>query len=147
MFKYNFVSHSENDTIKFADEFASKLDAHSIIVLSGDLGSGKTKFTEGILKHFGLEDEVSSPTFTIVNEYDSKNFKIFHFDLYRLADVDEFYAIGGEEYLQNGLCIFEWGEMIEEILQTHYIKITFSRDGENTDLRNLRIEEIDKWEF
>ena len=73
--------------------------------------------------------------------------KIFHFDLYRLADVDEFYAMGGEEYLQNGLCIFEWGEMIEEILQTHYIKITFSRDGENTDLRNLRIEEIDKWEF
>ena len=52
--------------------------------------------------------------------------------------------MGGEEYLQNGLCIFEWGEMIEEILQTHYIKITFSRDGENTDLRNLRIEEIDK---
>ena len=147
MLKYNFVSHSENDTIKFADEFASKLDAHSIIVLSGDLGSGKTKFTEGILKHFGLEDEISSPTFTIVNEYDSKDFKIFHFDLYRLADVDEFYAMGGEEYLQNGLCIFEWGEMIEEILQTHYIKITFSRDGENTDLRNLRIEEIDKWEF
>ena len=144
MLKYNFVSHSENDTIKFADEFASKLDAHSIIVLSGDLGSGKTKFTEGILKHFGLEDEISSPTFTIVNEYDSKDFKIFHFDLYRLADVDEFYAMGGEEYLQNGLCIFEWGEMIEEILQTHYIKITFSRDGENTDLRNLRIEEIDK---
>ena len=144
MLKYNFVSHSENDTIKFADEFASKLDRHSIIVLSGDLGSGKTKFTEGVLKHFGLEDEISSPTFTIVNEYDAKDFKIFHFDLYRLADVDEFYAMGGEEYLQNGLCIFEWGEMIEEILQTRYTKITFSRDTENTDFRNLRIEEIDK---
>ena len=142
MQEYNFVSHSENDTIKFADEFASKLDGHSIIVLSGDLGSGKTKFTEGILKHFGLEDEISSPTFTIVNEYDAKDFKIFHFDLYRLADVDEFYAMGGEEYLQNGLCIFEWGEMIEEILQTRYTKITFSRDTENTDFRNLRIEEI-----
>ena len=147
MQEYNFVSHSENDTIKFADEFASKLDAHSIIVLSGDLGSGKTKFTEGVLKHFGLEDEISSPTFTIVNEYDAKDFKIFHFDLYRLADVDEFYAMGGEEYLQNGLCIFEWGEMIEEILQTRYTKITFSRDTENTDFRNLRIEEIDKWKF
>ena len=144
MQEYNFVSHSENDTIKFADEFASKLDAHSIIVLSGDLGSGKTKFTEGVLKHFGLEDEISSPTFTIVNEYDAKDFKIFHFDLYRLADVDEFYAMGGEEYLQNGLCIFEWGEMIEEILQTRYTKITFSRNTENTDFRNLRIEEIDK---
>lgn len=144
MQEYNFVSHSENDTIKFADEFASKLDSHSIIVLSGDLGSGKTKFTEGVLKHFGLEDEISSPTFTIVNEYDAKDFKIFHFDLYRLADVDEFYAMGGEEYLQNGLCIFEWGEMIEEILQTRYTKITFSRNTENTDFRNLRIEEIDK---
>ena len=144
MQEYNFVSHSENDTIKFADEFASKLDMHSIIVLSGDLGSGKTKFTEGVLKHFGLEDEISSPTFTIVNEYDAKDFKIFHFDLYRLADVDEFYAMGGEEYLQKGLCIFEWGEMIEEILQTRYTKITFSRDTENTDFRNLRIEEIDK---
>ena len=76
--------------------------------------------------------------------YDAKDFKIFHFDLYRLADVDEFYAMGGEEYLQNGLCIFEWGEMIEEILQTRYTKITFSRNTENTDFRNLRIEEIDK---
>ena len=112
MQEYNFVSHSENDTIKFADEFASKLYRHSIIVLSGDLGSGKTKFTEGVLRHFGLEDELSSPTFTIVNEYDAKDFKIFHFDLYRLADVDEFHAMGGEEYWQNGLCIFEWGVMI-----------------------------------
>jgi len=142
MQEYNFVSHSEEDTIKFADEFAAKLNGHSIIVLSGDLGSGKTKFTEGILKHFGLENEISSPTFTIVNEYDAKNFKIFHFDLYRLADVDEFYAMGGEEYLQNGLCIFEWGEMIEDILQTNYTKITFSRDNDNTDIRKLEIEEI-----
>jgi len=142
MHSYNFVSHSEEDTIKFADEFAANLNGHSIIVLSGDLGSGKTKFTEGILKHFGLENEISSPTFTIVNEYDAKNFKIFHFDLYRLADVDEFYAMGGEEYLQNGLCIFEWGEMIEDILQTNYTKITFSRDNDNTDIRKLEIEEI-----
>ena len=147
MQEYNFVSHSENDTIKFADEFASKLDRHSIIVLSGDLGSGKTKFTEGVLKHFGLEDEISSPTFTIVNEYDANNQKIYHFDLYRLSDIDEFYAIGGEEYLQNGICIFEWGEMIEDILPNSYIKITFSRDSENVDYRKLRIEEINKWEY
>lgn len=141
---YEFISHSENDTIKFAEDFAAKLNNHSIIVLSGDLGSGKTKFTEGLLKHFGLANEISSPTFTIVNEYDTKNFKIYHFDLYRLSDIDEFYAIGGEEYLQNGICIFEWGEMIEEILPTNYMKISFSRDTENTDLRILRIEEIDK---
>ena len=122
------------------EDFAEKLNKHSIIVLSGDLGSGKTKFTEGILKYFGLDDEISSPTFTIVNEYDAKDVKLFHFDLYRLEDIDEFYAIGGEEYLQNGICIFEWGEMIESILPKGYIKITFSRDLENVDLRKLKIE-------
>ena len=137
---YEFISHSENDTIEFAKDFAENLNKHSIIVLSGDLGSGKTKFTEGILKYFGLDDEISSPTFTIVNEYDAKDVKLFHFDLYRLEDIDEFYAIGGEEYLQNGICIFEWGEMIESILPKGYIKITFSRDLENVDLRKLKIE-------
>lgn len=139
---YEFISHSENDTIEFAKNFAKKLNKHSIILLSGDLGSGKTKFTEGILRYFELEDEISSPTFTIVNEYDAKDVKIFHFDLYRLEDIDEFYAIGGEEYLQNGICIFEWGEMIESILQKGYIKITFSRDLENVDLRKLKIEQF-----
>lgn len=144
---HEFISRSEEDTISFADEFASKLNSNSIIILSGDLGSGKTKFTEGILKHFGLENEISSPTFTIVNEYDANNQKIYHFDLYRLSDIDEFYAIGGEDYLQNGICIFEWGEMIEDILPNSYIKITFSRDSENVDYRKLRIEEINKWEY
>lgn len=139
---YEFISHSENDTIEFAKNFAKKLNKHSIIVLSGDLGSGKTKFTEGILRYFELEDEISSPTFTIVNEYDAKDVKLFHFDLYRLEDIDEFYAIGGEEYLQNGICIFEWGEMIESILPKGYIKITFSRDLENVDLRKLKIEQF-----
>ena len=139
---YEFISHSENDTIEFAKDFAEKLNKHSIIVLSGDLGSGKTKFTEGILKYFGLDDEISSPTFTIVNEYDAKDVKLFHFDLYRLEDIDEFYAIGGEEYLQNGICICEWGEMIESILPKGYIKITFSRDLENVDLRKLKIEQF-----
>lgn len=143
-YMYEFISHSENETIEFASDFASKLNNSSIIVLSGDLGSGKTKFTEGVLKYFGLENEISSPTFTIVNEYDANSQKIYHFDLYRLSDVDEFYAIGGEEYLQSGICIFEWGEMIEDILPRAYTKITFSRDLENIDLRRLRIEEINK---
>ena len=139
---YEFISNSEKDTIKFAEDFASKLGNHSVIVLSGDLGSGKTKFTEGVLKYFGLEDEISSPTFTIVNEYHTNNVNIYHFDLYRLSDVDEFYAIGGEEYLQNGICIFEWGKMLENILPKGYTKITFTRDLDNPDFRNLQIEEF-----
>ena len=137
-----FISKNEQDTIKFADKFANNLNKNSIIILSGDLGSGKTKFTEGILRHFGLDNEISSPTFTIVNEYNTSFFNIYHFDLYRLSDIDEFYAIGGEEYLNNGVCIFEWGELIEPILNTPYTKITFSRDENNVDYRKLKIENI-----
>ncbi|MFR7873983.1 MAG: tRNA (adenosine(37)-N6)-threonylcarbamoyltransferase complex ATPase subunit type 1 TsaE [Christensenellales bacterium] len=101
---------------------------------------GKTKFTEGILKHYNLEDEISSPTFTIVNEYNTPNFNIYHFDLYRLSDIDEFFAMGGEEYLHNGACIFEWGQLIEPILDIPYTKISFSRSTENPDYRILKIE-------
>ncbi len=114
-----------------------------IIVLTGDLGSGKTKFTEGILKFFGLEDEISSPTFTIVNEYHSNEQSIYHFDVYRLADVDEFYAIGGEEYFNKGICLIEWGEQIEEILPNNYRKIIFTRDLENENTRVLNFENFD----
>lgn len=137
-----FVSRSEDETINFANDFAKKLNKNSIIILSGDLGSGKTKFTQGILKYYGLENEISSPTFTIVNEYNAKDINIYHFDLYRLEDIDEFYAMGGEEYLQNGICIFEWGEILEPELNVPYIKITFSRDNNNTEYRRLKIENI-----
>ena len=140
MHSYEFISHSEEETIRFADEFASKLNGHSKIVLSGDLGSGKTKFTEGLLRHFGLEDEISSPTFTIVNEYDAPKFKIYHFDLYRLEDTDEFYAIGGDEYFENGICIIEWGELIKDALPKDYIHITFEKDDSDENYRKLKVE-------
>lgn len=134
-----FVSKSENDTIEFANNLASLLKNGDIIVLSGDLGSGKTKFTQGILRHFGLEDEISSPTFTIVNEYHKDDTNIYHFDVYRLTDSDEFYAIGGDEYLNNGICIIEWGEIIEDILPNDYIKISFTKDIENENYRTLEL--------
>lgn len=135
-----FVSKSENDTIEFANNLASLLKNGDIIVLSGDLGSGKTKFTQGVLKHFGLENEISSPTFTIVNEYHKDDTNIYHFDVYRLADSDEFYAIGGDEYLNNGICIIEWGEIIEDILPKDYIKISFTKDIENENYRILELQ-------
>ena len=134
-----FVSNSEKETICFAKKLASKLSIGDIILLSGDLGSGKTKFTEGILTYFGLENEISSPTFTIVNEYYTDNMPIYHFDVYRLSDIDEFYAIGGEEYFSKGICIIEWGELIEEIIPSDYIKIIFSKNLENSNCRILDI--------
>ena len=137
---FNFTSNSELETKQLAKKLASKLNLGDIIVLSGELGSGKTKFTEGILSYFNLSDEISSPTFTIVNEYDTKNVPIYHFDVYRLEDADEFLAIGGEEYFEKGICIIEWGELIQDILPKDYIKISFSRNNENENIRNLTIE-------
>ena len=136
---YEYISHSEQDTIAIANHIAKQLHTGDILILSGDLGSGKTKFTEGILSYFGLENEISSPTFTIVNEYQTKKDKIYHFDVYRLSDIDEFYAIGGEEYFEKGICIVEWGEMIESILPPNYIKIAFSRTPEEENTRKLQI--------
>ena len=136
-----FKSHSEEETRNIAKKFAEKLKVGDIIVLSGDLGTGKTKFTQGILSFFDLEDEISSPTFTIVNEYNAKDgTNIYHFDVYRLSDSDEFLAIGGEEYFEKGICIIEWGEMIEDVLPANYTKIIFERNEESLDERILRIE-------
>ena len=140
MKKNTYISNSENDTKSFAKNLASKLQKGDIIVLTGDLGSGKTKFTEGFLSYFGLENEISSPTFTIVNEYHNNNTHICHFDVYRLNDIDEFYAIGGEEYFEKGICIIEWGEIIENALPENYIKISFSRNSNEENKRILEIE-------
>ena len=97
MKSFNIQSTSSNQTINIAKLFAKYLTTGDTIVLTGELGSGKTKFTEGFLTYFGLENEISSPTFNIVNEYMSDSVNIYHFDVYRLSDTDEFYAIGGEE--------------------------------------------------
>lgn len=134
-----FVSNDEIETKDIASKLASKLSIGDIIILSGELGSGKTKFTEGFLSHWNLQDEISSPTFTIVNEYHSDNTNIYHFDVYRLEDIDEFYAIGGTEYFDNGISIIEWGELIEDILQK-YIKINITKDNNNPDKRYISIE-------
>ena len=142
MVNYLFNSKSEKYTLTFAKKFARKLNKKDVIVLSGDLGSGKTKFTEGILSFFGLENEISSPTFTIVNEYCKDDIKIYHFDVYRLEDSSEFYEIGGDEYYENGICIIEWGEIIEDALPADYIKIDFSRNLEDENSRTLNIQSI-----
>ena len=147
MRQFHFQSENETDTKNFAKLLASHLDKNDVIVLTGDLGSGKTKFVEGILSHFGLENEISSPTFTIVNEYEKNKTKIYHFDVYRLEDSSEFYEIGGEEYFENGICLIEWGELIQDALPKEYLHITFSKDDNNENIRILKIDtNLKKWE-
>ena len=141
---YTFISHSSLETMNFAQKIASELHTGDVVVLSGELGAGKTKFTEGFLKYFGLDNEISSPTFSIVNEYKKNDINIYHFDVYRLEDVDEFYAIGGDEYFSSGICLIEWGEIIEEALPNNYIKITFKKDPSDDNIRYLSIEKMNK---
>ena len=138
---YKFTSHNENETMNFAFNLASKLNIGDVIVLSGDLGSGKTKFTEGFLKYFGLENEISSPTFTIVNEYDSGRLKLNHFDVYRVSDPDEIYAIGFDDYIfSDAVSIIEWANYIEEILPKDFLHIYIEKDLEKgEDYRKITI--------
>lgn len=100
---------------------------HKILLLKGNLGAGKTTFTQFLLKNLGSTDEVSSPTYALVNEYDSPKGTVFHFDLYRLKNINEAYDMGIEEYLDNSfLCIIEWPEVYEEALEDlphHLIRI------------------------
>ena len=138
----NISSNSSTKTIEIAKILAKYLSIGDTVVLTGELGSGKTKFTEGFLSFFGLEDEISSPTFNIVNEYKSNAVNIYHFDVYRLADAEEFYAIGGEEYFEKGICLIEWGELIDSALPLEYIQIFFKKSNDNVDERLLTLKAI-----
>ncbi len=146
MSQFRFITKNETETKTFAQSLATQLKKNDILVLTGDLGSGKTKFVEGILTYFGLQNEISSPTFTIVNEYQKDEVKIYHFDVYRLEDSSEFYEIGGEEYFENGICLIEWGELIQDALPKEYLHITFSKDDTDENLRILNIDtNLRKW--
>lgn len=136
-------SYSTQDTKELGKKLAPHLQKGQIIVLSGDLGAGKTMFVSGILSYFGKENEASSPTFTIINEYDlTKDLKLFHFDVYRFDFEDEFLAIGGEEFYDKGVCLIEWGEKIENYLPKEYIKILITKDTEDINKRIIKLTSV-----
>lgn len=137
MNNYTITSKSPEYTMSIAQKMAKLLKKGDIVILTGELGSGKTKFVEGFLSNFNLQDEISSPTFNIINEYPSNNINIFHFDVYRLESIDEFNAIGGEEYFEKGICLIEWGEEIKELLPQNYIQIIFFKNKFDENQRIL----------
>ena len=108
------------------------------------MGVGKTIFSQGFAKGLGVADIVNSPTFTIVKEYDDGRLPLYHFDVYRIGDVDEMEEIGYDEMVYgNGVCLIEWANLIEEILPEHYQKITIEKDLEKgVDYRKITIEEV-----
>lgn len=133
------ISHSELETEGLAAKLVGTLRPGDVLILTGELGSGKTAFTRGLAKALKIdEDTVTSPSFTLVNEYPADT-PVYHFDLYRLGDPGELYEIGWEEYLsRNGIVVVEWGERMEHLLEEQYYRITFKVVGE-TD-RQIEIE-------
>lgn len=138
-----YITKNIDETKDIGYNFAKTLDKKDIICLTGELGAGKTAFLTGIANYFNISSEVSSPTFTIVNEYDiSGNFnisKLYHFDVYRLKNVSEFLAIGGTEYFGNSLCVIEWGEIIQSVLPSTTIYITIRKDDKDENIRYIDI--------
>lgn len=128
------ISNNEIETKKIAKKYASKLDAGSIVLLEGDLGAGKTAFVKGVVEAFGGNaNEVTSPTFTIVNQYSYGDNVIYHFDLYRIESVDELYNIGIEEYFYSGaICFVEWPERAPELFDDTCKKIEILKKGDSS---------------
>ena len=134
-----FLSHSEAETEQVAQQVARRLCAGTVLALFGDLGVGKTAFTRGLAHALGYRGRVTSPTFTIVNEYEGE-LPIFHFDLYRLPDGDALYEIGWEDYLlRGGICVVEWSERAEAFLPSDCIRVTIRRSTDE-QMRSITVE-------
>ena len=140
-----FISHSECETLKIAKRFAQALKPGDIVALIGDLGAGKTAFTKGLADYFSVLQDVTSPTFTIVNEYNG-GIDLYHFDAYRLENVSPDSCDWMDDYFfGNGICIIEWAQNIEEILPEGYYKISFYKNPDlGDDYREITIEKTEK---
>lgn len=128
-----FISHSAEETIRFAEELAKTLKAGDAVLYEGDLGAGKTTFTKGLAKALGVSEVVTSPTFALVNEYFGK-MPLFHFDLYRINSADDLYAIGFFDYLdRGGIIVAEWSENIPELEEElkNVIKVRIEKISDN----------------
>lgn len=140
-----YISNSAEETKKTAADFAKTLKSGDVLCMYGDLGAGKTAFVQGLARGLGIGEPITSPTFTIVNEYYG-NMPLYHFDVYRIADSDEMYEVGYEEYVYgDGVSVIEWAELIEDILPRTRYKITILRDislGE--DYRKIIVEKVQK---
>jgi tRNA threonylcarbamoyladenosine biosynthesis protein TsaE len=118
------VTHSEEETIRVGEEFSRQLKAGDVVALVGDLGSGKTRFAKGISRGLGVKENVTSPTFTIVNEHLGGRLPLYHFDCYRLRTITELDEIGYDEYIYGGgVCVLEWADMIAPKLPEHRFDI------------------------
>ena len=139
------ICNSAKETKKFASRLSKKFQKGQIIALRGDLGSGKTTFSQGIAEGLGIEQHVGSPTFKLVSEYLGGVLKLYHVDCYRLNNADEFLNFGGENLLfpEDGITLIEWPDIIQELLPENVIEIVFSRTKGEPNKRHLKIRGMD----
>lgn len=128
-----YTTNSEKETFELGIKIGNCMKKGDVISLNGDLGAGKTHLVKGIAKAFGIDECITSPTFTIVNEYKDGRLPLYHFDVYRINDIDEMYEIGFDEYLYgDGVCVIEWGNIVDELLPENTIRIDIKvLEGEN----------------
>ena len=133
-----FITHSPEETEKIGEALAKSLQPGTILAYRGDLGAGKTAFTRGLARGLGCKETVTSPTYTIVNEYLGGRLPLFHFDMYRLASSDDLWDIGWEDYLdREGVCAVEWSENVQDAME-NAVTVTIEKLGETT--RQITIE-------
>ncbi len=133
-----FITNSPQETEALGQKLGQKLPAGTVIAYRGDLGAGKTAFTRGLARGLGIQDPVTSPTYTIVNEYLGGRIPLFHFDMYRLHSADDLFDIGWDDYLERqGICAVEWSENVAEALEDP-LTVTICKTGEES--RKITLE-------
>ena len=141
-------TNGPEETIAHGQKHAEQSKAGQIYTLNGALGVGKTVFTQGIARGLGITEAVSSPTFTIVQVYEEGRLPFYHFDVYRIGDIEEMEEIGYDDYFfGNGVCMIEWAELIEELIPENSIHVTIEKDLERGfDYRRITITGLEGWE-
>lgn len=139
-------TRSPEETFALGERLGRGAQPGQIYTLTGDLGVGKTVFTQGVAKGLGISEPVSSPTFTIVQEYGSGRLPFYHFDVYRIGDVEEMEEIGYDDYFfGEGVCLIEWAELVREILPEHRISVTIEKDlSQGFDYRRIVLEGLEE---
>ena len=138
-----FITHSREETENLGARLADALTVGAVVAFTGGLGAGKTAFVSGMARALGVEERVTSPTFTIVNEFEGGRLPLFHFDMYRLGSADELFHIGWEDYLtRGGVCAVEWSENVAEAIEAGAIRVSILR-GEGDDDRIITIEGVE----
>ena len=136
-------THDPEETFEAGRKIGMNAKPGQIYTLTGDLGVGKTVFTQGVAAGLGITEPVNSPTFTIIQEYEDGRLPFYHFDVYRIGDLEEMEEIGYDDYFfGQGICLIEWAELIEEILPEKRIEVTIEKDlDKGFDYRKITIEE------